>query len=608
MMLPAFDPSWLDLVGIVVLGQFFQALLGGISEGSRSERAAQTEQANKQAELENRILLELAKSPDSDIASMALTGLLTGNQTKAGRKGGAKGLGGFVTEIQENPILGPLQALLQTPAQEARPGVPDVEGFLGSSGVTTPIDSPNAPGAAAQAPRGTVENVPGQSPVQQLPPFQPVGPTTTETRPTSRPGLGGTEVSITPGQPTGEPIERPQQVGLPGFGPVPQTPDQPEIPRQVFRTEAFDEAETTRARIETRVAAFIEAGVDPSTAAAAAMAAEGAGSLFSRTGQGGLGMRSVGTTLGSQLPPGQTDVFGREIDPAQTYNTQILPDLSIIATPIQARTGRTGVDMERAAQILFQRPVEQLQPEEMQAALQFAIENRQAFSFAGGMGSGLASLEIDQARLLTPGEALAMQTTFGITRGQAAQLSQVPLTPQQAQSAGASFAFTNDVVQAKELFRAVWPREQQPEARRLALITLQREQNPQFVTLLGLLRRMPIRLAVMEQGSRPSDVDVSLFRSGLPQTASDNFSLIDVPTSFEAGLALLDAADRIGTTSRSSIGLISPAERQRRAREVQGRDGGPPDLGNIADDPDTISFDDVIVRPGTVRGQSQVPQ
>jgi len=205
--------SWVDLIGVVVLGQFFQALLGGFSEASRGERARQDASAARTAELESKILLELAQSPDKDIQALALTGLLSGSQTQAKGKKGASGLGGFITEIQGNPTLPALAALLQTPAEEAVPAQPDVEGFLGSSGATVPLE----PQTAAQAPRGTVEGVPGQSPVPQLPPFQALAPTTPN--PT----------------PVGEPIPRPTQLPVPGpGGPVPQTEARPEVPRQVF--------------------------------------------------------------------------------------------------------------------------------------------------------------------------------------------------------------------------------------------------------------------------------------------------------------------------------------------------------------------------------------
>lgn len=579
MMMPAFDPSWLDLVGVVVLGQFFQALLGGISEGSRSERAAQTEQANKQAELENRILLELAKSPDSDIASMALTGLLTGNQTKAARKGGAKGLGGFVTEIQENPILGPLQALLKTPAQEAVAGGPDVEGFLGSSGVTTPLDVPLRPGGAAQAPRGTIENVPGESPVQQLPPFQPIAPTTPNATP------------------VGQPIDRPTQVGLPGFGPVPQSPDQPAVPRQIFRTDAFDEAETTRARIQAKSEAFREAlpGVSDQMISEAVLASEGAGAIFTRGGAARTTFQGIGTVEGNQLPPGTLDAFQRPVDLESRYRALQLPDLSVQFFPVEDRVSRQGVAFRDAAFSMGFDSPDDVPPELRPQLEQRAEDILQGQSFSRGFGTTAGGIEADEARLLTAREALQLQTTFGITRGEAAQISALPLTDQQIDAGAASFSFERDVAEARRLFEAVWPRDEQPEARRLALLRLQREQDPDFAVLQATLGRMGVRLAVIEQGSRPTDIDVRIFKDGFPNTQSDNFSLIRVPSSFDSGLALLDAAGRIASSARADIGILTREERLQRSREAQ---GGPPPPPTA--DPNRVPFDQVT-------GQSRVP-
>ncbi len=237
-------------LSLCVLGQFFQALLGGFSEGSRADRAQKSIEADRQAELQNRILTSLAQSPDADVQALALTALLSGEGTQAKGKKGVSGLGGFITEIQQNPILPALSALINTPDPNTG-GQPDVEGFLGSSGVTSPIEQPTA----AQAPRGTVEKVPGQSPVQQLPPFQPTQTTTTPGPPGS--GTNTTSISV------GEPIGRPTQLPPPGpGGPVPTTPQEPRQifpgPEQAGETAAAERAGTIRGVLEAL-------NIDPAT-------------------------------------------------------------------------------------------------------------------------------------------------------------------------------------------------------------------------------------------------------------------------------------------------------------------------------------------------------
>lgn len=200
-------------------------------------------------------------------------------------------------------------------------------------------------------------------------------------------------------------------------------------------------------------------------------------------------------------------------------------------------------------------------PEAMAKVNQRAIE----LQAAGTSAATTARVSAEQAaRLLTPDEAAQLQTTYGITRDEASQLGRTPLTPPQIQSAGASFAFDRDVKRARELFEKVWPKDDNPELRRGRLMILQRTQNPQFIELLGLLNRMPQRLAVMEQGSRPSDIDVAQFKTTLPSTAAGDWSVITVPTSYAAGLQLLTAAENIAQTSRESIGIIPIEERGRR--------------------------------------------
>jgi len=200
-------------------------------------------------------------------------------------------------------------------------------------------------------------------------------------------------------------------------------------------------------------------------------------------------------------------------------------------------------------------------PEAMAKVNQRAIE----LQAAGTGASTTARVTAEQAaRLLTPDEAAQLQTTYGITRDEASQLGRVPLTPPQIQAGSASFAFDRDVKRARELFEKVWPKDANPELRRGRLMILQRTQNPQFIELLGLLNRMPQRLAVMEQGSRPSDIDVKQFQTTLPTTAASDWSLITVPSTYESGLQLLTAAENIAKTARESIGIISIEERSRR--------------------------------------------
>jgi hypothetical protein len=158
---------------LLLVGQSFGSILGQFASASERDRQAEGQKAESQAALEQKVLLELAQSTDTDIATMALTGLL-GPQTST-KKG--KGLRGFITEVEQNPVLPLLQQLVGSQKLVQREVQPSQAVSAPISGTAIPPElSPNRPGAAAQPPRGTVEQVPGMSPSVNL---QPIPPTPT---------------------------------------------------------------------------------------------------------------------------------------------------------------------------------------------------------------------------------------------------------------------------------------------------------------------------------------------------------------------------------------------------------------------------------------------
>src|SRR4029434_9085237 len=148
-------------------------------------------------------------------------------------------------------------------------------------------------------------------------------------------------------------------------------------------------------------------------------------------------------------------------------------------------------------------------------------------------------LEYQGKRLLTPDEATRMQVSYGLTRDQAAELGRIPLTSQQANAVASTYAFERDAAEALALFEKVWPKQPQPELRRAALAELQRNQNEDFGKLQADLKSMPRRLAGIVQGSRPSDTERQVFEAALPTLASDNWSLVEVPSNYANGLGLI---------------------------------------------------------------------
>lgn len=240
---------------------FFENLLGGFSDSSREARREKTQVAERRSELENRILLSLAQSPDPEISTLAVAGLV-GPQTQAKGKKGLSGLAGFITEVEGNPVLGPLRDLIQSertvmgeaPDPNTLPSAPITgqAAVPGGGPVADPSVSPSRPGAAGLAGRSPIENVPGQSP--QL---QATGP-------------------VAAAAPQGSAI--PPQVSA-QVGEVSQ-PTVPVItgsePRQIFRSPGQIAQEQGQGRIEGQIAGIQGAELPPQQEQAAILGSLGA--------------------------------------------------------------------------------------------------------------------------------------------------------------------------------------------------------------------------------------------------------------------------------------------------------------------------------------------
>lgn len=243
-----------------------------------------------------------------------------------------------------------------------------------------------------------------------------------------------------------------------------------------------------------------------------------------------------------------------------------------------ASTRTLGTYAERAAGELGFRTATEANAAGKGAELNAKVrELMQADAKARGLGSGEAAVETEGKKLLTPDEAAKLQSDYGITRDQAAQLGRVPLTAPQVQAATESYLLDKDAARAKALFEQVWPRDTNPVTRRGKLIALQTTQNPNFVELMSILKRMPLRLAVMTQGSRPSDTDREAFDAAFPTTTATDWNLV-IPTSYASGRQLLTAAENLARTSRESIGIV-PLEERGRGRTTTAPRGTPPPAG-----------------------------
>lgn len=155
---------------------FFSGFAQGMHDALEKDRqlSAQRDEAN--AQRENATLMHLSTSPDPDIASAALTGLVS--QTTGKR---SKGLAGFFNETQKNPAFPTIRNLISqgrpmagnTPAAASSgteagtgttPGEPG-SAALPSRSLVSPVAGP--PSAAGPAPTATVPRKVFLTPVEQ---------------------------------------------------------------------------------------------------------------------------------------------------------------------------------------------------------------------------------------------------------------------------------------------------------------------------------------------------------------------------------------------------------------------------------------------------------
>ena len=319
------------------------------------DRKGQIEQENLQrAEVsrrrEGQIFESLINSPDPEIQSLAVAGLL--DSAKPGKRKG--GLSGWVGQLEQSPYLPQIQALINQPVRETKQiqaEPPTVQGYLGTPPPTT--------GGAAQA---------ATSPTQGTPLATPeAGPTPT---PTPSPIAG----------PPDPPI--PQSLDFAGaeprdLGPVAMDPRlataPPTLktlhtsrPREVFRSPEQSALLLSRSRaqgdVEGEIAGLVASGVPE------AEAREVIKTRMLRQSRGGMTGQTYAegnVVQDPASPTGWSQTLYLRADPSKT---QTIPAASPLARSTRAVNSQEGIAHE-----LFGRPGEdpravlsRLTPEEMQ--------------------------------------------------------------------------------------------------------------------------------------------------------------------------------------------------------------------------------------------------
>ncbi len=131
---------------------WFEGLLGGFVERKGQVEAENVRQAELSRDREGRVLQALLSSPDPEVQSLAVAGLLS----SAGAPKRKGGLRGWIGEMEANPYLDRIRSLAETPTLgvEEVPGTPTLPSRSMTGYIATP---PSPTGALAQAPTSPTE-------------------------------------------------------------------------------------------------------------------------------------------------------------------------------------------------------------------------------------------------------------------------------------------------------------------------------------------------------------------------------------------------------------------------------------------------------------------
>lgn len=392
------------------LGGFVEGLWGSVA-ATRAENYARE---RDQDEREAKALALLADADDDEIKAAAIAGILE----RANPKSKAKGLRGFFGEMEANPAIGRIQALLNTPVQKTTttPGLPS-RGIPASVGMTAIPKPPPSMGGAAMS---------SGSLVTGTPPPAPAGP---------------------PAPPQSAFTER---RGTPEVGRV----DTEMVQREPFlsREERLrrDTIAREQAEVEGEVAGYVAAGMSRPEALDLVK------SNRMRRGAGYGGVRE-GNVHQNAAGEWVQDLY----DPAGNVVAQI-PALD----PKQARRGGTvryGTAVEERAKRMYNKTYAELDNVEAEAVYQqLRKENPEAaaeIAHARGRATGDEQIATKFNTPLSPDEAAQQGVAVGTTPAQ--MVGQTPQTTAMQDLRRNSAMLKELLPNVKETIRAALPSQQE---------------------------------------------------------------------------------------------------------------------------------------------------
>lgn len=389
---------------------YIEGLLGGFTT-RRNDVFAENLRAEELAhERESAIYNTLLSSPDPEMRSLALTSLL---DTAGGPKR-AKGLRGFMSEVDRSSNLPAVRRLMQTPVTEQR-RVPSGQQPRQFIPTPPPSDQPAAQAETSPTTGGAMAQT--QSVAGQLPPqAPPLGEGAPISAAGEQPRFRSQNASIGPppqvaaapplagngGQPTPPPGLTQPWNEVPPFDTVTTT-----RPREVFRSPEGQARANTAAQsagsVEGEIAGLVAAGVTPERAQQAVL------QKYERLYGGTAGMTfAEGEVIpDSDSPTGYSQILYQRADPSVQQR--------IPAQPPTALTRSSGADRDALARELYGGPFAGL-TQAQQADVNAQLPDRtRALALERGRGSGQAQIETELGK------------PIGITAGAEQGLS--PTTP-----------------------------------------------------------------------------------------------------------------------------------------------------------------------------------
>ena len=485
---------------------YLEGLLGGFTERKGVVEDQNRQEALAGSDRERRVLESLINSPDPEVKSLAVAGLLD----SAGPKKRKGGLSGWLGELQGSPHLQSIRDLIAHDAQGGGSGEPPAVAPEGASARPTQAITGTSPASSAAPlaqPTGSPTEVGGPpptptttlgAPVEPAPGAQPpVNPSLFQASP--GPTTRGQEIQAeaakapTPGTPPpaeSGPPTGPSPLAVLGTPAPPISGAQPgpgKKGRQVFQTPEgqvrLSKKAAAQGDVEGDVAGYVAAGLTQEQAVAQVQAER-----IRRSGGVATGYQSVAGEVvdaeGKVIPTfavlDKASGQYKGTDPDSPYYGIPIPGFRPKATGAGANPFY-GQDREAIARAVYGVPFSKLTPEQAADVNGKRQSQLQEDAVQRGTGSGIATFN----KPIGVGEAQRTNTQVGATSAQYAGQA-VPSTAEQDQRRGVE-SVKSQLQHVSTLIGAALPKANELSGLAPGATLAIRRRSPQYRTQIAQL-------------------------------------------------------------------------------------------------------------------------